>query len=142
MMHTQTGGDLAASVTGKISVASGAGTAVYSASSGHNMIAILSIIFTAATFFVNWYYEKRNAKLAQDKAERELELQQKRLEMETYDREEKRRIMEDAWSRAEDRRAKQGERMLAEMRRSGKPQFRDSGVQPFDFGATDFGGGK
>lgn len=141
MMHQNTG-DLAASVTGKISVASGAGTAVYSASSGHNMIAILSIVFTAATFFVNWYYERRNAQLAEDKAARELELQQQRLEMEAHDRDEKRRIMEEAWARAEKRRDKQGQEMLAEMRRNGRPAFRDSGMQPLDFGATDLGGGK
>ena len=136
MMH-QNGGDLAASVTGKISVASGAGTAVYSASSGHNMIAILSIVFTAATFFVNWYYEKRNTALAEEKAKREHELAQQRLAMETHDREERRRIMEDAWSRAEKRRLKQGEEIL---RRAG---FKDSGFpSPPDFGTTDIGGCK
>lgn len=131
MSTMQNGGDLAASVTGKISVASGAGTAVYSASSGHNMIAILSIIFTAATFFVNWYYERRNTALAEEKAKREYELAQQRLEMETHDREEKRRLWENAWTRAEKRREKQGNEIL---RRAG---FKDSGFTPLpDFGDT------
>lgn len=137
MSTMQNSGDLAASVTGKISVASGAGTAVYSASSGHNMIAILSIIFTAATFFVNWYYEKRNTALAEEKAKREHELAQQRLKMETHDREERRRIMEDAWSRAEKRRADESATIIRHARRA----FSDSGfTPPHDFGATDPGG--
>lgn len=132
----QHGGDLAAGVTGKISVASGAGTAVYSASSGHNMIAILSIIFTAATFFVNWYYERRNAELASEKAAREHELLQQRLEMETIDREERRRIMEEAWNRAEKRREKESAALLLEMKKAG---FKDSGFSPADFADTNTG---
>ena len=137
-MH-QNSVDRAASVTGKISVASGAGTAVYSASSGHNMIAILSIVFTAATFFVNWYYEKRNTALAQEKTEREHELAQQRLAMETHDREERRRIMEEAWARAEKRREKESATIIRQARRA----FPDSGLTPPpDFGATDPGCGK
>ena len=112
----QQSGDIAASISGKVSVASGAGTAVYATASGHNIIALLSIVFTAATFFVNWYYEKRNVQLSEEKAKREYELEKRRLEMETQDRKDRLRIMED-WAQSERRRDAQGVELLDEVRK-------------------------
>lgn len=142
--------DAIASVAGKLTVASGAGTAVYAAGSNENMLALIGLVFTALSFFVNWYYERRakqlrqqeietSAALQREKNEREYELQRQRLEIETFDREERRRIMEDAWARAEKRRAKQSEAMIAEMRKSGKPFFAPDSIigAPFDMAGKE-----
>lgn len=126
--------DAIAGVASKLTVASGAGAATYGAVNGQTIITVLGLVFTAASFFLDWYSKRRsrelqqyeaemNAELQRERNERELELQRQRLEMETHDREERRRIMEDAWSRAEKRRAKQSEAMIAEMRKTGKPIF-------------------
>ena len=133
----QQGSDIAASISGKVSVASGAGTAVYATASGQNAIALLSIVFTAATFFVNWYYERRNAQLSEEKAEREYELQMQRLEMERLDKQERRRIMAE-WAHAESRREKQSVELLDEVKKL--QPFGASGIMPFD--STNIGGGK
>lgn len=110
-------------IAGKATIASGAGTAVYGAVNSEMFIALLGVLFTAASFFVNWYYERRRVELQRDKNEQEYDLQRQRLQIEAFDREEKRRIMEDAWSRAEKSRVKQSEAMLAEMRKTGKTFF-------------------
>ena len=137
--------DAIAAIAGKATIASGAGTAVYGAVNSEMVIATLGTLFTAASFFVNWYYERRskqlrqqeieiNAALQRERNEHEYELQRQRLEIETFDREERRRIMEDAWSRAEKRRAKQSEAIIAEMRKTGKPFFAPDTIigAPFD----------
>ena len=145
--------DAIAGVAGKLTVASGAGTAVYGAINSEALITICGLLFTAASFFINWHYERRNKKLRQleietnaqlqrEKNEREYELQRQRLQMETFDREERRRIMEAAWVKAEKRREKQGEAMMAEMRKTGRAVFRDSAPLPLDSGFLDTGAKK
>ena len=111
--------------------------------------------FTAASFFLDWYTKRRTrqlqehqaevtAQLQREKNEREYELQCRRLEMEEFDREERRRLWESAWARAEKRREKQGEAMLAAVRKGAAtpPQFADSCAALPDFPATDIGGMK
>lgn len=115
--------DAISGVASKLTVASGAGAATYGAVNSQTIIMVLGLLFTAASFFLDWYSKRRSRELQRERNERELELQRQRLEMETHDREERRRIMEDAWSRAEKRRAKQHEAMIAEMRKTGKPIF-------------------
>lgn len=115
--------DAISGVASKLTVASGAGAATYGVVNSQTIITVLGLLFTAASFFLDWYSKRRSRELQRERNERELELQRQRLEMETHDREERRRIMEDAWSRAEKRRAKQSEAMIAEMRKTGKPIF-------------------
>ena len=137
--------DAIAGVASKLTVASGAGAATYGAVNGQAIVTVIGLVFTAASFFLDWYSKRRsrelqqyeaeiNAKLQREKNEREYELQRQRLQMETFDREERRRIMEEAWSRAEKRRVKQSEAMLAEMRKTGRPFFAPETVigAPFD----------
>lgn len=121
--------DTAASVTGKLAVASGAGGAAYASVNGESLIAFASLIFTALAFFVNWYYERRKVRLQEQNAEREHLLAQQRLEMEAFDRAEQRRIMEAAWAKAEKRREKRDAAAITQMQQLGSlPAFRDTGM--------------
>lgn len=121
--------ETAASVTGKLAVASGAGGAAYASVNGESLIAFASLIFTALAFFVNWYYERRKTQLQEQNAEREHLLAQQRLEMEAFDRAEQRRIMEAAWAKAEKRDAA----AITQMQQlGGIPSFRDTGMQQLD----------
>ena len=142
--------DAVSGIASKLTVASGAGAATYGAVNGQTIITVLGLMFTAASFFLDWYSKRRsralqqeemeiNAALQREKNERDYELQQQRLQMETHDREERRRIMEDAWSRAEKRRERQAEAMLAEVRKTGRPFFAPDSAMgvPFDMAKTE-----
>lgn len=121
--------DAVTAVTGKLAVASGAGGAVYATATGENMIAILSIAFTAATFIVNWYFERKKTALQAEKNASDAALAQQRLEMEAFDRAEQRRIMEAAWAKAEKRREKRDAAAITQMQQLGSlPAFRDTGM--------------
>ena len=134
--------DAISGVASKLTIASGAGAATYGAVNSQTIITVLGLVFTAASFFLDWYSKRRSRELQRERNERELELQRQRLEMETHDREERRRIMEAAWVKAEKRREKQGEAMMAEMRKTGRAVFRDSAPLPLDSGFLDTGAKK
>lgn len=128
--------ETAANVTGKLAVASGAGGAAYATVSGETLIAVASLTFTAAAFLVNWYYERKKTRLAEQTAEREHALAQQRLEMEAFDRAEQRRIMEAAWAKAEKRREKRDAAAITQMQQLGSlPAFRDTGLPHIGGGA-------
>lgn len=133
----ETRADAFGSIAGKLTVASGAGGAAYATVSGETLIAIASLSFTAAAFFVNWFYEQKKAKREEARLENERLLAQQRLEMEAFDRAEQRRIMEAAWAKAEKRRKKESEARITEMARLGKPIFYDTGMTPSQLGGVE-----
>jgi hypothetical protein len=128
--------DAIGGIAGKLTVASGAGGAAYATVSGETLIAIASLSFTAAAFFVNWFYEQKKAKREEVRLENERLLAQQRLEMEAFDRAEQRRIMEAAWAKAEKRRAKRDAAAITQMQQLGSlPAFRDTGMPQLGGGA-------
>ena len=125
----ETRADAFGSIAGKLTVASGAGGAAYATVSGETLVAIASLAFTAAAFFVNWHYERKKAAREEQRLENERLLAQQRLEMEAFDRAEQRRIMEAAWAKAEKRREKRDAAAITQMQQlGGLPAFRDTGM--------------
>ena len=129
--------DAIGNIAGKLTVASGAGGAAYATVSGETLIALVSLAFTAAAFFVNWHYERKKAAREEQRLEHERVMAQQRLDMEKFDRAEQRRIMEAAWAKAEKRRKKESEARITEMARLGKPIFHDTGMTPSQLGGVE-----
>lgn len=118
--------DAIGSVASKLTVASGAGTAVYAASSNENIIAILSVIFTAASFVLDWFSKRRSRELERlrleneneqqrRRIEMEREFQSRRIEMEMHDRAEQRRIMQEQFELVEARKQQESNARIAAM---------------------------
>ena len=145
--------DTIASVAGKLTVASGAGTAVYGAVNAEALLAIGGLVFTAASFFVNLYFERRakqlraleietNARLQRERNEREYELQRQRLEIEARDRAEQRRMQQENFERIEARKQEESNARIAAMSGSARAVFAPDSIIGAAIDLADRGGEK
>ena len=146
--------DAIASIAGKLTVASGTGTAVYGAVNAETMIAVAGAFFTIASFFLNWYYEQRAKKLRQrevesnialqrEKNELEYRLQRQRIEMENFDRAEQRRIMQEQFERVEARKKEESNARIVAMQGDGRRSiFAPDSIIGAAIDIADMGGAK
>lgn len=92
MTQTAAHSDAVASIAGKMTIAGGTGSAVYAFNINENMLAIISVVFTIASFLLDLYAKKRakeqrqheielQAEIQREKNARDYELQQLRLQI-------------------------------------------------------------
>jgi hypothetical protein len=143
--------DAIASVAGKLTVASGAGTAVYAVGSNEHMFAIIGLLLSAGSFLLDWYSKRRsrelrrqeietNAALQREKNEREYELHRKRLEIEAFDRAEQRRLSQENFERIEARKIEESQARIAAMQGSPRTVFAPDSIIGAPLDMPDDGG--